>query len=161
MAQCEAIKRDGAQCKAHAVAGKAQCAGHLGLGVAAPDAQGLRAKAVENRIAAVSQRVERRKKTALDHAADALERNGRALADGIVSAAERGDWRAAAFLYERVYGKPQERLTLDVPVDPLQVATMSVEERAALQARILEEHPELSALVPRRTPDVQRAKKSA
>lgn len=161
MPQCEGTsKKTGERCTAPTAGDGKLCAGHAGLGLGGDPktaaAQGGLAKAAVSRA-----RAEHRKKTALDHAADALERNGRALADGIVAAAERGDWRAAAFLYERVYGKPAERLTLETPVDPLQVATMSAEERAALQARILEDHPELSALVPRRTPDVQQAKKTA
>jgi hypothetical protein len=60
-------------------------------------------------------------------------------------------WRAALRVFEQAFGRPVdvvEELDLDV-VDPLQVG-MTPAERAALVARVLEQHPHLAELVPSR-----------
>jgi hypothetical protein len=66
----------------------------------------------------------------------------------IVAAARGGDWRAAAFLYDRVYGKPQERVEM-TGTDQLDVRDLTPEQRAVLRRRALERFPDLAELVPR------------
>jgi hypothetical protein len=60
---------------------------------------------------------------------------------------EKGDWRALEALITRVHGRPVERVqTRDGTVN---VRNMNPEQRQALMARVLEDHPGLAALVPR------------
>jgi hypothetical protein len=62
---------------------------------------------------------------------------------------ERGDWRALEALITRVHGRPVERVeTRDETVN---VRAMTPEQRQALMARVLEDHPGLAALIPRTT----------
>jgi hypothetical protein len=77
----------------------------------------------------------------------AAERADR-IVDAVIKAAEAGEWRAA-WLYERVYGKPTERAEVDTPGSLGDIAAMSTEERRALRRRLLAEYPELCELVPR------------
>jgi hypothetical protein len=66
-----------------------------------------------------------------------------------VKAAREGDWRAGAWLFERAYGKPTERVEVEIPGSLGDIAAMSTEERWALRRRLLAEYPELRELVPR------------
>jgi hypothetical protein len=66
-----------------------------------------------------------------------------------VKAAPEGDWRAAAWLYERAYGKPEQRVEVETPGTLEEIAAMTPEERRELRARLLRDHPELRELVPR------------
>lgn len=142
---CTATAKHGRRCGAYPPLdppGQTLCSGHQGLGVAAKGAKPLRDKGVAASRKAVGERVAARKMTALDHAAAVLERNGEELAGLIMAAARKGDWRAVAFLYERVYGKPVEK-TEDVTQREL--GDMSAEERARLRAALLEDYPHLRA----------------
>jgi hypothetical protein len=68
------------------------------------------------------------------------------LGDGDASA-----WRAALRVFELSYGRPAETIELDpVTLDPFQVAEMTQAERGILLSRVLEQHPQLIALVPER-----------
>lgn len=138
---CTATAKHGGRCKAHPVRGETLCAGHLGLGVGGGDAT-LSAKGVAARVAAGKARVEARRMTALDHAAAVLERHGEELAGLIMAAARKGDWRAVAFLYERVYGKPVEK-TEDVTHRELSDLTQA--ERDELRAQLVDSFPHLRA----------------
>jgi hypothetical protein len=66
-----------------------------------------------------------------------------------VKAAKAGDWRAGAWLYERVYGKPVESIQVDTPGTLAEIEAMTPDERRAVRARLLREHPELRELIPR------------
>ena len=68
-------------------------------------------------------------------------------------------WRAALRVFELRYGKPAESAEIDV--DPLRVREMTGAERAALMARVLDDHPELAELVPERLCAVQRSPQPA
>jgi hypothetical protein len=57
-------------------------------------------------------------------------------------------WRAALRAFELSYGKPAESAEIDV--DPLRVREMTGAERAALIARVLDDHPKFAELVPER-----------
>jgi len=46
------------------------------------------------------------------------------------------------------YGKPEQRVEVETPGTLAEIQAMSQEERIALRARILREHPELAELVP-------------
>jgi hypothetical protein len=145
--QCEATKKNGEQCKGPAVKGQTQCAGHLGLGLAA-DPAGHAKRGAKRRHEVVAARAEARKRTAQDWLALELEANARTIVAAAVSAAQDGDWRAGAWLYERVYGKPQERLEVGQPGSVAEIAALSPDERKALRARLVAEHPELAELIP-------------
>jgi hypothetical protein len=66
-----------------------------------------------------------------------------------VKAAKEGDWRAGAWLFERAYGKPEQRVEVETPGTLEEIQAMTPEERKAVRARLLREHPELRELVPR------------
>lgn len=138
MAQCEGTsKKTGERCTAPVMKNGVLCAGHAGVGIAALDpADGARAKAK-----AMREKAETRKRSALDWAAYYLEKNGEMLAKALVAAVERGDWRAAQFMYERVYGKPTERVETDTRVS---VDDMTAKQREALRAEIVTAYPELA-----------------
>ena len=139
MAQCEGIsKRTGERCTAPAAAkGNGLCAGHAGLGKLDP--AGANAKSAEVRKA----KAERRKMSALDWAAKALEDNAEMIAKAFIQAIEKGDWRAAQFLYERVHGKPTERVETAASVS---VDEMTPEQREQLRREIAEQYPHLRAV---------------
>jgi hypothetical protein len=113
------------------------CAGHSGRYTEA---------ATQASATARTTRTEERKLSALDWAARKLEENGERLAGLIVTAAERGDWRAAAFLYERVHGKPREQVEVSGPDSVDEVRAMSLDEIRQLRSRLLDEHPQLRAV---------------
>src|SRR5262245_41242847 len=48
------------------------------------------------------------RRDALDWAAEAVQRDGYAIAQAFVDAPKRGDWRASEALMNRIYGKPEE-----------------------------------------------------
>jgi hypothetical protein len=66
-----------------------------------------------------------------------------------VKAAKAGDWRAGAWLFERAYGKPEQRVEVETPGTLEEIQAMTPEERKAVRARLLREHPELRELIPR------------
>lgn len=139
--KCTATTKSGDPCPSWAIRGEKLCAGHAGIGGLDSVRAGLASGAARRA------RAEERSRTALDWAAKKLEEHGEELARLIVEAAQRGDWRAAAFLYERVHGKPVERVTQTQAQDPAGIAAMQPEERRAMLARLLEERPELRAVV--------------
>lgn len=143
MAQCEAAKKNGEPCRANAIGNGTKCAGHSGLGIAA-DPVTNQAKAAERRRT----KAEVRARTAQDWIALELERHARDIVGAAVKAAREGDWRAGAWLFERVYGKPKERVEVATPGSIADVQAMSSEERKALRARLIADHPELAELVP-------------
>jgi hypothetical protein len=65
-----------------------------------------------------------------------------------VKAAKEGDWRAGAWLFERVYSKPEQRVEVETPDTLSEIAAMTPEERIAVRAQLLKAHPELRELVP-------------
>ena len=81
--------------------------------------------------------------------------NGEKLANLILEAAERGDWRAAAFLYARVYGSPKETVVTEEPesaaqralkqmsTDELEACMRGVSRMAEVQAATPEERRDL------------------
>jgi hypothetical protein len=46
------------------------------------------------------------------------------------------------------YGKPEQRVEVEAPGTLAEISAMTPEERKALRARLLREHPELRELVP-------------
>jgi hypothetical protein len=66
-----------------------------------------------------------------------------------VKAACNGDWRAGAWLFERVYGKPEQRVEVETPGSLDAIAAMTPEERKAVRAQLLRDHPELAELIPK------------
>jgi hypothetical protein len=75
--------------------------------------------------------------SALDWAARLVEENGRELAESFLSAARRGDWRAAEALMSRIYGKPEETVHRVEANPAAQVLkSMSLEEKLELLARL-------------------------
>jgi hypothetical protein len=72
-----------------------------------------------------------------------LEAHGEELAQLVIDAARRGDWRAAAFLYERVYGRPKEDVRVELPASIEDVDRLSASELEALRKRVLRDFPHL------------------
>lgn len=127
MAHCSETTKTGKPCNAPATAATGKCAGHSKLGVAAnPEANQAKAAASRSHKAAL------RNRSAAEWLEAELEAQAQAIVKAASDAARDGDWRAGAWLYERVYGKPVER---KVELDQGDVATLSGEERARLRAR--------------------------
>lgn len=125
---CTETKTDGTPCNAYATK-TGKCAGHSNLGVSAnPTAN--QAKSAE----AMRQKAEQRKLSSLDLIAQQLETHAPELVSAAVKAAKDGDWRAASWLYDRVHGKPVERV---ISSDDTDVKDLSPAERDALRARAL------------------------
>jgi hypothetical protein len=85
----------------------------------------------------------------LDRIANATEQRAQEIVDAYLQAGlgDKGDWRALEALITRVHGRPVERVeTRDETVN---VRNMSPEQRHALMARVLDDHPGLAALIPR------------
>src|SRR4030095_2221872 len=135
--RCAYLTVAGAPCSAPAIKGSdpATCSGHSGRLVYDP------AKASALSAQKRRERAERRKMTAADHLAAELERNAHAVAERLLSVGLAEDWRALAFLFERSYGKPTERVETSTNVDGL-----SLQELRALRDRLLAEHPELRSM---------------
>lgn len=47
-----------------------------------------------------------------------------------------GDWRASASLLERVYGKPRERVAVEMPETPEQVEELTLAQIQSLRRRL-------------------------
>ncbi len=142
MAQCPETRKDGQPCGAPATR-SGKCAGHSHFGISA-DPVANQARSAEAKRA----KAEARKLSAIDLLHREVERNAAALVAGVLQASET-DWRATQWLYERVYGKPTERVeTVSSELDPEQ---MTEQQRAELRRRLVQEHPELAELVPRKT----------
>jgi hypothetical protein len=92
-----------------------------------------------------------RKPTQAEARAEALEQLMPAAIKSLAAHLDNGDpaaWRAALRVFELGYGKPPEPAEIDV--DPLRVREMTSAERAAMIARLLDDHPALAELVPER-----------
>jgi hypothetical protein len=63
-----------------------------------------------------------------------------------VEAVKRGDWRAGAFLFERIYGKPRENVAVEMPESTEAVERLSSAELEQLRKQILAKHPHLRLL---------------
>jgi hypothetical protein len=145
--QCAATRKDGQPCRANAVkAGDGTlCAGHAHLGWAAnPELYQRRATAASNRVK--RERALKRKLSALDYLALAVERDAEAIATELRAAGRQGDWRATEALLTRVYGKPVERVE---QIESVDVRELTAEQRSAMMAKLLAENPGLAELVPR------------
>jgi hypothetical protein len=143
---CEGIsKKTGKRCTASPANGGKLCAGHAGLGVAAPTAQPLREQGLERSKQVVQARAEERKKTLIDRVAEGLEeRAGEIVSAYLTAGLDKGDWRALEALVTRVYGKPVERVE-DV-TERRSVEELSDTERAELRATALEQVRKLRAV---------------
>ena len=79
-----------------------------------------------------------RKRSALDWAAYFVEENGRELAESFLSAARRGDWRAADALMNRIYGKPEAAVVAHAAPNPMAdvIRSLSLAEKLELLHRL-------------------------
>jgi hypothetical protein len=140
--KCDGITRKGERCTAWAVTGQEKCAGHLKL-VPLDSKTGVQAR---------QRRAEERKRARLsvrDRVGEALEENveeviaalkdGIRLADRKAAAKAAGDW--IALVYGRQLQKPEDEKPSE---DPLDVASMTREERDRLKRKLLAQHPELA-----------------
>ena len=140
--QCSGIKRNGERCKAWAVTGKDQCAGHLKLVPldSAVGVAGRRKAAEKRRLARMS--VRDRLAQELDSDQEALVQ---ALRDGIRLPDRKAAAQAAIRYVQLVYGsqlqRPQDEETFE---DPIGVASMTIEQRARFKRRLLAQNPELA-----------------
>ena len=75
--------------------------------------------------------------------------NAKHIVAAAVKGACEGDRRAGAWLFERAYGKPEQGVEVETPGSLGDIAAMTPEERKALRARLMREHPELRELVPK------------
>lgn len=132
-ARCAHLTKAGAPCRMPALTGTSACVNH------SPGAQALRLRAasasVEARRRRAAERREARTRTAQDWIAVALEERGREIAEAVAQAAVDGDWRAAQALWERVYGKPVERVEgVQLDVD---LRTLTDAQLEAMRAQLL------------------------
>jgi hypothetical protein len=76
--------------------------------------------------------------TALDWAAKIVEERGQELAESFLSAARRGDWRAADALMNRIYGKPEQAIVARVAPSPAVdvIRSLSLDEKLELLQRL-------------------------
>lgn len=143
--RCTATKANGEQCKAWAVRDQDQCAGHLGLGISQnPQAYGR--KGQQASLTTRQARATNRKLGLTDALGELLNAEGERIARQWVDAGYAGDWRAFESAATRVYGRPRELAVIDPLVDPLGVREMTSDQRMALRARLLTDHPELEQL---------------
>lgn len=141
--RCSSIKKNGERCRAWSVTGKDKCAGHLKL-VPLDSAVGIagRRKAAEKRRQA---RMSVRERAALALDEDWPE---------VLAALRRGlgdkDAHKAASVaisyVQLVYGRQLQQPADEQPAtDPLDVASMTREQRDQLKRRLLAQHPHLVA----------------
>jgi hypothetical protein len=79
-------------------------------------------------------RAEKRKLKAIDWIALKLEEEAEELINAVISKAKAGDWRAAAWLYDRTYGRPQERVEMTESLmnkDPLDMTPDELDQALA------------------------------
>lgn len=130
----------GRRCGAWAVKGESQCAGHLGIGI--QEAQLGSRKAAEARREA-RQSVRARAATALDEDFDDVLA---ALRRGIKQDDPAKAAKAASDYVSLVYGRQLQKPDDEKPeADPLDVASLTREERDQLKRQLVSEHPELAA----------------
>jgi hypothetical protein len=139
--RCSGIKRNGERCKAWAVTGKDQCAGHLKLVPldSAVGVAGRRKAAEKRRLARMS--VRDRLAYELDSDQEALVQ---ALKDGIRLPDRKAAAQAAIRYVQLVYGSQLQRAADEEAFDdPLDVASMTIEQRDRLKRRLLAKYPHL------------------
>jgi hypothetical protein len=81
---------------------------------------------------------------AIDWAAVKLEEEAEELINAVISKAKAGDWRAAAWLYDRTYGKPQEHVEMTDPLMSKNPLDMTPQEMDAALARLIAEQQQRS-----------------
>jgi hypothetical protein len=76
--------------------------------------------------------------SALDWAAKIVEEQGQELAESFLTAARKGDWRAAEALMNRIYGKPEQALVARVPPNPAaeMIGSLSLDEKLEMLRRL-------------------------
>jgi hypothetical protein len=138
--RCSGIKGNGERCNAWAVTGKDQCAGHLKL-VPLDSAVGVagRRKAAEKRRHARLSVRERAAAALDDDWPKVLKALRRGLADRDAGRAAR---TAVAYV-QLVYGRQLQQPEDEQPADPLDVSSMTREQRNAMKRRILARRPDL------------------
>jgi hypothetical protein len=141
--RCSGIKKNGERCGAWSVTGMDKCAGHLKL-VPLDSAVGVegRRKAAEKRRQA-RQSVRERAALALDDDwPDVLA----ALRAGIKAGKPAERARAAIGYVQLVYGRQLQQKEDEQPTggDPLDIASMTREQRDKLKRRLLTQYPHLA-----------------
>jgi hypothetical protein len=101
-----------------------------------PEANEQRKRATQASAEARHKRKEARVLSARDAVSAALEENAQALISSVVEAGKT-DWRAVAWLYDRVMGKPKEDISLGVEDKRTDAQT-----RAELEAWLAQHLPE-------------------
>ena len=109
------------------------CSAHSGVGLRNLDpVKGAHASNAKRRA-----RAEKRKLKAIDWIALKLEDEAEELISTVVAQAKAGDWRAVAWLFDRVYGKPQERVEVTDPLEGKNPLDMTPSEIDAALARLI------------------------
>jgi hypothetical protein len=122
--------RTGLPCRAYVMPNKTKCAAHLGIGRDRLDpAKASAASAIARR-----KRSEARKMGALAALERVVQERGEEIAACFMRGVESGDWRAAAAMLERIYGKARERVEVTQPTSVEQVEQMSLAEIRQLRA---------------------------
>ena len=148
---CRALNVRGEPCASRSVNESGFCAYHAGtsrLAMAENAHAAARRSAEARRL-----RAERRKLTALDHAARIVEEHGQEIADCFLRAIRAGDWKAAEAVMNRIYGRPDDALVVKAPaIAPAAqevIRSLSLEEKVELLAR-LRQGADLPTLLARR-----------
>lgn len=138
--RCQGITKGGNRCVAWAITGETLCAGHAGISLEA--ARSARSAQAEARKEA-RQSVRERAAAALDDDFPAvLEALRIGLAEGKPS--ERA--RVAVSYVQLVFGRQLQKPEDEKPeADPLDVASLTRDERDALKRQLVADHPELAA----------------
>jgi hypothetical protein len=64
------------------------------------------------------------------------ELHGQEIVDCFMAAVRRGDWKAGEALMLRVFGRPTERVSVEMPTSPEQVEALSLSQIRELRARM-------------------------
>src|SRR5262245_50156297 len=133
--RCEHLTKSGKACTMPPLHGTSTCMAHRDG--AAETRERATAASARKRRERVAARQAARERSAQDWIAVKLEERGERIAEAVAVAAEKGDWRAAVALWERVYGRPVERVeavSLDVDLRSLTDDQLA-QVRARLQAQ--------------------------
>ena len=84
----------------------------------------------------------------LDWIAVRLDEEAEEIVNKVIARAEAGDWRAAAWLFDRVYGKPQERVEVTDPLENKNPLDMTPSEIDAALARLITEEEQRGQDIP-------------
>lgn len=66
----------------------------------------------------------------------AAEEHAELILEAYLRSIRAGDWRASASLLERVYGKPRERVAVEMPETPEQVEELTLAQVQSLRRRL-------------------------